>query len=237
MYEWLKPGGTMRPSMFSESIENYLKIIYEGTVNRQAISTSEIAECLKVAPASVTVMLQRLATTEPALVCYQKHHGVYLTAEGETQALQIIRRHRLIEQYLVTFLGYTWDEVHNEAEFLEHAASQKLIDRMDLFLGSPAFDPHGDPIPDARLKISRRRTFPLSEGTPGEWFILRRVRTQDSELLGYLAGLGMIPGSELLIHDVIAFDQTMHLQLKDQSHVHVIGNEITRCLEVERLTP
>jgi DtxR family Mn-dependent transcriptional regulator len=226
----------MRPSILSESIENYLKTIFEGTVSQQAISTSEIAEKLDIAPASVTVMLQRLATTSPPLVYYQKHHGVYLTPDGETQALQIIRRHRLIEQYLVSFLGYTWDEVHNEAEYLEHVSSPKLVERMDKALGSPAFDPHGDPIPDGQLKLPRLRTVPLSNGSPGEQFLVRRVRSHDPDLLCYLARLGIMPGSELVIRDMVAFDQTMYIQLKDQTQVHVIGHEISQQVEVERIS-
>ena len=137
----------------SISIQDYLKVIYDLTRAGQPAATTALAARLKVAPASVTGMLQRLAGEQPALITYRKHHGVMLTEAGERAALEIIRHHRLLETYLVEILGYTPDEVHEEACRLEHVISEQFERRIAAALGHPTRDPHGEPIPAADLTL------------------------------------------------------------------------------------
>lgn len=132
-----------------ESRQDYLKTIYKLCEARDRATTSEIALALDLKPASVTSMVKKLSRVEPALLDYRKHHGVKLTPEGEKAALSIIRYHRILETYLCEKLGYDLDEVHDEAERLEHATSPKMIERMAMILGYPTHDPHGDRIPAA----------------------------------------------------------------------------------------
>src|SRR5512141_850021 len=151
----------------SEAIQDYLKAIYELSQNGEPTSTNRIAERLNVRAASVTGMIKRLASMEPPLVDYHKHHGVRLTQEGQRVSLQILRKHRLLELFMVQILGYTWDEVHEEAERLEHAISFRFVDRLARLLGEPDFDPHGDPIPGPDLQLPHVKSIPLSETQSG----------------------------------------------------------------------
>ena len=162
----------------SHNIQDYLKRIYEITLNKERAATTELAEALSISAASVTNMLQKLSTTEPPYVIYHKHQGVALTTAGKKVALQMVRRHRLIEHYLVNKLGYTWDEVHSEAEILEHAMSPLLEKRIDAALGFPEFDPHGDPIPDANLELPYIEETTLSKLTIGQSGRIIRVPTK-----------------------------------------------------------
>ena len=220
-------------TQFSEAIQDYLKAIYELSLGSEPASTNQIAERLSVEPASVTGMLKRLSNTTPPLVTYQKHHGVTLTEEGRRASLQIIRKHRLIELFLVNVLGYTWDEVHEEAERLEHAVSFRFAERLARLLQEPEYDPHGDPIPDRDLQLPSVRTIPLSEATGGQRVTVRRVNTSDSALLRYLAELGIQPGAELVVQKQVPFDRTVHVQVQDSSIERVLGSEISVLLQVE----
>ena len=141
--------------LLSDSIQDYLKIIYELTQSGETASTTALARRLGIAPASVTGMMQKLASTKPALVEYHKHQGVTLTAAGKRAALEVIRHHRLIEAWLVQALGYSWDEVHEEAEKLEHALSEDLERRIAAAMGQPDRDPHGEPIPSVDLVMPK----------------------------------------------------------------------------------
>lgn len=218
----------------SESIQDYLKAIYELAQDGNPTSTNQISERLNVAPASVTGMLKRLAKMDPPLVEYQKHYGVYLTEAGRQISLQIIRKHRLIELFLVKILGYTWDEVHEEAERLEHAVSFRFGERLARLLGEPDFDPHGDPIPDRDLQLPKMQTVPLSEVPSGKEVILRRVNTSEPALLRYLAEKGILPGAKINVLSQVSFDHTIHILVQDQAKgEHVIGNEIGILLQVE----
>ena len=133
--------------MLSEAVENYLKAIYEIEQDSGRVTTNALAERMVVKPASVTGMIKKLAEGKPRLVDYERHRGVSLTPAGRRIALEVIRHHRLIELYLQQSLGYAWDEVHDEAEKLEHVISEEFEDRIAEMLGDPEFDPHGDPIP------------------------------------------------------------------------------------------
>jgi len=218
---------------FSESIQDYLKAIYELAPHGGSSSTNQIAERLKVQPASVTGMIKRLANMEPPLVNYHKHHGVELTEEGRDVALQVIRKHRLIESFLVNILGYSWDEVHDEAERLEHAVTPRFGERLARLLGEPNFDPHGDPIPDRDLQLPQVQTIALSEVKPRRKVVVRRVLTSNPELLRYLTELNIQPGVQLSVISQVPFDRTVHIQITDDPAERVLGPEISNLLQVE----
>jgi len=184
----------IRTENLSESIQDYLKAIYDLAHQAEPISTNQIADRLDVAPASVTGMLKRLASMEPPLVDYQKTSWRPAYRRGRQISLQIIRKHRLIELFLVKILGYAWDEVHEEAERLEHAVSFRFAERLARCWASPTFDPHGDPIPDRDLQLPAMRTVPLNEVAAGQQVVVRRVHTSDPALLRYLSEIGMLPG-------------------------------------------
>src|ERR1041385_2631379 len=174
------------------SIQDYLKNIYELTENGESASTNALAEKLNIKPGSVTGMIQKLASAKPALVEYQKHQGVTLTKEGKKAALEVIRHHRLLEAWLVQTLGYSWDEVHEEAERLEHVISEDFERRIAAAMGHPVRDPHGEPIPTADLKMPFDESNPLSALRPNQKATIKRVKASDSKLLRYLEGLGLI---------------------------------------------
>jgi len=217
----------------SQSVEDYLKAIYELTISKDITSTSEIAERLTVSPASVTSMLKKIAGFRPELIIYHKSRGVQLTVEGKQCALKKIRQHRLVEQFLVEILGYSWDEVHDEAEILEHVISEKLENHISEILGNPEFDPHGDPIPGKDLILPVSNTIQLKNMDPGKKAIVRRVRSSDSGLLKYLGQIGIKPDSHITLVSMIPFDHTIHLLVNDESEECVIGEEIGGVIWVE----
>ena len=182
--------------MESVKVEDYLKAIYQIATECEAAtaSTGELAEQLQVTPGSVTTMLQRLS--EAGLVIYQSHRGARLTEEGEKRALSVLRRHRLVELFLVKTLGLKWDEIHEEAENLEHAVSERLIDLIDQHLDYPDRDPHGDPIPGVDGRLRGVTGVPLSSLTPKTVFILEQVVDQTPEFLRYLTEGGLVPGRQ-----------------------------------------
>ncbi len=169
------------------------------------------------------------------MVVYRKHHGVRLTEEGRHVSLQIVRKHRLLELFLVQVLGYTWDEVHEEAERLEHAISFRFGDRLARLLGEPDFDPHGDPIPGRDLQLPAMKTVPLSDTQAGQRALVRRVPTNNPALLRYLGEMGMLPGAEIFIAAHIPFDRTVRIRVAGDGCEHVLGAEISRLLQVEIL--
>lgn len=172
--------------MPSLTVENYIKAIYQIAADdpQQTVSTGQLATALGVSPGSVTSMLKTLA--ESGLASYTPYEGVNLTAAGKALALRVLRRHRLIELFLVRTLNLTWDEVHEEAEHMEHAVSDLLVDRIDEFLGHPDADPHGDPIPRADGSLEAPQLQPLSDCQEGEAFRLARVIDQSPQFLRYL---------------------------------------------------
>lgn len=181
----------------TRSVEDYLKAIYRLSSGDHPATTSDIAHLLDLSAPSVSGMIKRLS--EQGLLEHAPYRGVQLTAEGLRLALRMVRRHRLLETYLVAFLGYSWDTVHDEAERLEHAVSDELIERMAGALGNPGFDPHGDPIPDADGSIAELACTPLSDIEPGDTVEIRRVRTEDGELLRYLGALDLRPGVQVQV--------------------------------------
>ncbi len=180
--------------MESVTVENYLKAIYQRSSASDAAPTGELARRLKITPGSVTLMLQRLAET--GLVKYAAHQGVRLTKKGEKVAIHVVRKHRLLELYLTRTLGLPWDEVHEEAENLEHAVSDRLVARIDDYLGYPDRDPHGDPIPDADGEMRTREGTPLEECLAPTPFVLLRVPDRSPDFLRYLRDGGLIVGAQ-----------------------------------------
>ena len=210
----------------SHNIQDYLKHIYVLAPSGGKVTTSQLAEALGISAASVTNMLQKLSKTDPPYLTYEKHHGVALTNAGKRAALKILRRHRLIELYLVEALNYTWDEVHKEAETLEHAMSPLLEKRIDVALGFPQFDPHGDPIPDAKLHIPQVEQTTLSKLAVDKIGRITRVPHEDSEMLRYLGKSGLRPGTQVKLLARTPYDQTMRIKIIDTGEEVVIGPEL-----------
>lgn len=180
----------------SLTIENYVKAIYLIAAKpgrTGAVTTGEIAQALGVSPGTVTGMLKTL--TEAALTTYTPYEGARLTPSGQILALKVIRRHRLLELFLVRTLDMTWDEVHAEAEHMEHVVSDTLIDKVDAYLGRPEFDPHGDPIPQADGTMRETGGVPLMQCESGREFRVVRVVDQDSAFLRYLTECGLDLGT------------------------------------------
>jgi DtxR family Mn-dependent transcriptional regulator len=184
----------------SAAIDDYLKVVYQHTEwQDERITPSQLAQQLGLAPSSVTEMVQKLAAS--GLVDHRRYGPIELTAEGERRAAAIVRRHRLVETWLVGEYGYTWDEVHDEAEVLEHALSDKLLDRIDARLGRPRFDPHGDAIPDAEGRTERVPFVMLGDAPAGHRGRVLRVSDRDPRLLRELEGLGVDVGREVTVVD------------------------------------
>ena len=220
------------PTSYTQAIEDYLKAIYELSAGK-AVTTNQLARQLGIAPASVTGMLQKLTRLDPPLIVYQKHHGVRLTAEGERAALEIVRHHRLIELFLYRMLGYPWDEVHSEADRLEHVISEDFEERLSQLLGDPSRDPHGDPIPDRDLVLPPYSSTRLSELRPGQTAVLQRVHSSDPDLLRYLSQQGVVPQAEVKILTHSPFDGNLQIQVAGQDEPVVLGPAITRLVYTE----
>jgi len=216
----------------TNSTEDYLKHIYELTEGGGNASTNSLASGLGVRPASVTGMIQRLASAKPPLVEYRKHQGVRLTKEGRKRALEVIRHHRLLESWLVQTLGYTWDEVHKEAEQLEHAISEDFERRIAMALGNPSRDPHGELIPTESLRMPSHDTLPLSALRAGQRAVVRSVKVGDTALLRHLQEAGLVPGARITVAHYSNYDQNLTLRVGTQEKV--VGLAITSRVYVER---
>ncbi len=221
----------------TDSIQDYLKTIYELTDGGENASTTALADRLGIAPASVTGMVQKLSIQKPALVVYRKHQGVKLTAAGKRAALEVIRHHRLLETWLVKTLGYSWDEVHPEAEKLEHVISEEMEARIASAMGNPSYDPHGEPIPSADLVMPEDDSIRLADLDIGRPAILSRVQAQDADLLRHLEGLGLRIGTKVRIHEISPYDGVVHLQVNDSKDPVVLGPAVTRRIFVKRVEP
>ncbi len=212
--------------MHSFTEENYLKAIYhlsEGNV--MAVSTNQIAEMTSTKAASVTDMLKKLA--EKKLINYIKYQGVTLTVSGVHAAVNIIRKHRLWEVFLVEKLGFKWDEVHDIAEELEHINSDTLINRLDDFLGNPVADPHGDPIPDRSGLIKHKKLVKISDMQPGESGTVSGVSEHSSLFLKLLEKMGLTLGAKIIISELIEFDGSIMLTI-DQKTERTISREVAK---------
>ena len=217
-------NAALQHETLTRSVEDYLKAIYRLSPRGRTASTSEIAQRLELSPASVSGMVKRLS--EQGLLEHVPYKGVQLTAEGRRAALRMLRRHRLIEAYLVAFLGYTWDTVHEEAERLEHAVSDTMVERMAAVLGNPAVDPHGDPIPTPDGDIHEAASIPLSEVPAGTSVEVRQVEESQPDRLRYIASVGLRPGVRITVVDRQPFQGPITIEVAGQTHV--IGNELGR---------
>ncbi len=198
---------------FSE--ENYLKAIYHlSTFDESEVSTNAIAEMMDTKASSVTDMLKKLAEKE--LVYYKKYQGASLTEKGRLMAKMIVRKHRLWEVFLVEKLDFTWDEVHDVAEQLEHIRSEKLIDKLDDFLGHPTEDPHGDPIPDGNGKMIKVDKLLLSEAKENQEVICVGVKDTSAEFLQYLDRQGIALGSKIKIVAIEPFDLSVIIKIDEK---------------------
>ena len=209
-------------------MEDYLKAIYDIGRDAGSAATNDIAQRLAIAPASVSGMVRRLA--EQGLVAYERYRGARLTALGRRAALRTLRRHRVIEAYLSEALGYPWDRVHAEAERLEHAASEELIDRMAAAIGEPEVDPHGAPIPTREGSVDETRHLPLAELPVGASARVMRVGDEDAALLRYLSELELLPGTVVVLAARAPFGGPLTLIVNGAKRV--IGAELAARLLV-----
>ncbi len=214
--------------LLSESAENYLKAILQLRESMERVSTTALAEHFGVAPASVTGMLKKLASEKPALVDYVPRGGVDLSPRGRQIALEMLRHHRLIELYLHEELGYELDEVHAEAERLEHFISEKFEDRIAALLGHPEFDPHGDPIPSKNGDIPEAPGECLAGLPIGQSGLVARVNDRDPDVLRYLLELGIKPAVTLTVTDRGPFDGPVHVRIgeNEEAPVHALGLQV-----------
>ena len=216
--------------MATLTIENYVKTIYQLVLDNdgQPAATGQVADGVDVSPGTVTSMLKTLS--DSGLAAYRPYEGVVLSESGEALALRVLRRHRLIELFLQNTLELTWDEVHDEAENMEHAVSDLLIDRIDDYLGHPETDPHGDPIPKSDGTIAMGSNTSLAELAPGDRFRISRVTRQDAEFLRELSRIGLqlqstgvVTGKHLTANSIALFmgETSIELTLDAASEVLV----------------
>jgi DtxR family Mn-dependent transcriptional regulator len=213
---------------YSTSEENHIKAIYHLQKDG-SVTTNELAAELKTRPASITDMMKKLRTKK--LVHYEAYKGFRLTAEGRKLALIIIRRHRLWEFFLAEKLKFSWEEVHEVAEDLEHVSSKKLIDKLDEYLGFPRFDPHGDPIPDAQGRIETSKQVCLTELPPNKQGIVCYVSDQSSGMLELLGHKKIGIGTRVEIRKRFSYDQSMEIKVKQQ--ITTISGDLARNIFVK----
>ena len=215
------------------AVQDYAKAIFTLESRDGAASTTDLAALLEVRPASVSGMLRKLSAL--GLVEHERYRGVRLTERGRRVALEVIRHHRLVELFLVESLGMTWDEVHAEAEVLEHALSEELEELIAAKLGDPTVDPHGDPIPSRELKLAEIPAPTLEELEPGEAATFVRISDAEPEMLRFLGERGIVPGARLRLVERQPFDGPLFVRVG--RNVHVLGATLARAMHVQREQP
>jgi len=211
--------------------ENYIKAIYHLSENgNETVSTNAISDALATTAASVSDMLRKLS--EKKIANYEKYRGVTLTKEGSNIARLLVRSHRLWEVFLAEKLGYAWDEVHDIAEKLEHIRNEKLIERLDDFLGNPKYDPHGDPIPDAKGNISNDNYVALSQLKKNSAAVVVGVKDSSAKFLQYLDGYKISLGTSLEVKDIIEYDGSVIVEIDKQKLT--LSSKAAECLMVSR---
>jgi DtxR family Mn-dependent transcriptional regulator len=210
------------------AVEDYVKAIYTLESRDGGATTTALADRLEVRPASVSGMLPKL--TELGLVEHEPYRGVRLTDRGRRVALEVVRHHRLLELFLVESLGMTWDEVHAEAEVLEHVISEELEELIAAKLGNPTFDPHGDPIPSRELTVPADQSHSLYALEPGDRGTFVRVSDADPEMLRYLTERGIAPGDAVEMLERQPFDGPVSVNVAGD--VHVLGAVLARAMRV-----
>jgi DtxR family transcriptional regulator, Mn-dependent transcriptional regulator len=218
--------------MVSHTEENYLKAIFKLLEKEEkAASTNAISKEINTSAASVTDMLKRLS--EKKLINYEKYKGVTLTSKGSGIATTLVRKHRLWEVFLVDKLNFSWDEIHDIAEEMEHIQSNELINRLDSFLGHPKFDPHGDPIPDEEGNFAFKHQTSLTDIKKEELAIIVGVKEHSTPFLQYLDQMGLTLGTQVKVLEHIAYDGSTKVQLKDMVE-HVISYKVSNNIFVEK---
>jgi DtxR family Mn-dependent transcriptional regulator len=213
---------------YSSSVGDYVKAIWDlGGVG--SASTKDVSARLLVSPASVSNMFARLQ--EMGLVEHERYRGATLTERGRREALRLVRRHRLIETFLLEHLGYDWQEVHEEAERLEHAVSDAFTDRLAAFLGHPEHDPHGDPIPSAEGNLEADDSFPLSQAVAGKRLRISKVSDEDAAMLDYFGDRNLVPGRLLTVREVRALDGVVIVE-DEEKGVYALGEPLARSMYV-----
>ena len=220
--------------MLTSTEENYLKAIFKiSESDKKAVSTNALADMLGTSAASVTDMLKKLAEKE--LINYKKYHGVSLTPNGNKFATKLVRKHRLWEVFLVDKLRFSWDQVHDIAEELEHIKSDELVSRLDAFLDYPKFDPHGDPIPNADGKFTIRNQFQLSDLTTGHEAMVVGVKKHDTSFLQYLNNLKIKIGSTIHVKSIVAYDKSMNILVNNKEEA-MISHQTAQSLLMKRVS-
>lgn len=205
--------------MLSYTEENYLKAIYHlSNGGQHAVLTNELAEAMSTKPASVTDMIKKLSVKK--LITYEKYYGVSITKQGKSDALSIVRKHRLWETFLVQKLNFNWDQVHEVAEQLEHIQSSLLIEKLDEFLGYPAADPHGHPIPDKHGKLHTDQQVPLGEFHGKKAATVKAVK-ESSSFLQYLSKIGVYIGAKIAILEKTEFDGSVEILIDGKKKVSI----------------
>lgn len=218
--------------MATNAEENYLKVIFHITgKNNRPVSTNSIAEELNTKASSVTDMIKKLA--KKRLIHYEKYQGVTLTKKGRTLAASVVRKHRLWEVFLVQKLNFKWDEIHEIAEQLEHIDSNKLIEKLDEYLGNPKFDPHGDPIPDSEGNIHHHKDETLSDLGISEYGIIVGVKEHSPDFLQYLEGVKLILGTKVLLKKRYEYDQSLVIQINDEELM--VSDQVSQNLFIRKI--
>ena len=217
--------------MESSTEPDYLKALYKLSNGKKTVSTNAIAERLKTKASSVTDMMQKLS--DKNLVNYVKYQGVTLSDTGKQIAINIIRKHRLWEFFLVDKLNFNWDEIHEIAEQLEHINSQKLIDKLDEHLGFPKYDPHGDPIPDKNGVIYHLDELPISQLNINDEAVLVNVKEHSSEFLKYLENISLLLGTKVKLLEKFAFDNSLKILINNNNEM-MISQQVAEFLNVSK---
>lgn len=220
---------TATPPKITHAMEDYLKVAYRLQQEGGPVSTQRLADELGISGPSVTNMVKRLHDLQ--LVSHTRYHGMELTASGQRIALEVLRHHRLLELYLKESLGYDWDQVHDEAERLEHHVSEELEARMDSILGFPTVDPHGDPIPSREGIIASVPATRLVDLDPGDTARVSRVSDRDPDQLRYLGELGLYPGVEIKVEEKLPFDGPIRIAIGADNHI--IGRTLAAAVNVD----
>ncbi len=210
-------------------MQDYLKAIYKLQERDGVVSTTALAEAMRVAAPSATGMVKKLAALK--LVRHQPYQGVVLSKAGEKVALELIRHHRLLETYLSEALGYSWDRVHDEAERMEHVISEEFEDRIFEALGRPTRDPHGEPIPTKDGSVTAAPRGRLSEMEAGATGVIRQVSDSTAEMLRYLGARGLVPDARIEVVEKAPFNGPLTVRTGD--HAHVIGRDLAAHIRVE----
>ncbi|MBP2670278.1 MAG: iron (metal) dependent repressor, DtxR family [candidate division NC10 bacterium] len=215
--------------MLSQAVEDYLKAIFEVQRDHGKVATTVLAERMGVAPASATGMIKKLAGLK--LLRHSPYQGVVLTRAGEKLALEVLRHHRLLELYLAEALGYTWDQVHDEACRLEHVISEEFEDKIYEALGRPTRDPHGEPIPTKDGKMPSADHEPLSDLQPGAAGVISQVSKSNPEILRYLGARGLIPEATVEVVEKAPFEGPLTVRTGENSYV--LGRQLASHIRVE----